>query len=139
MSNQGWKIKAETININSNEPFPYHYSILVSKCRGILNNINNPYAKLWFPCVIKDINIKVFNLMSRTNETRYIEWHETCACKCRLNEVFVIKATLECKKLIVKGRYNNGFIWNPSICECECDKSYNIGRYLDYKNCICRK
>ena len=46
MSNQGCKIKAEAININSNEPFPYHYSILVSKCRGILNNINNPYAKL---------------------------------------------------------------------------------------------
>ena len=21
--------------------------------------------------------------MSRTNETRYIEWHETCNCKCR--------------------------------------------------------
>ena len=85
MSNQGCKIKAETININSNKPFPYHYSILVSKCRGILNNINNPYAKLCVPCVIKDINVKVFNLMSRTNETHYIEWHETCACKCRLN------------------------------------------------------
>ena len=28
-------------------------------------------------------NVKVFNLMSRTNETRYIKWHETCECKCR--------------------------------------------------------
>ena len=37
----------------------------------------------------------------------------------------------------VKGRCDNGFIWNPSICEC--DKSCNIGQYLNYKNCKCRK
>ena len=37
------------------------------------------------PDVVKNLNIKVFNLMSRTNETGYIEWHETCKCKCRLD------------------------------------------------------
>ena len=31
------------------------------------------------------MNIKAFNLASRTNETRYILWQETCACKCRLD------------------------------------------------------
>ena len=31
------------------------------------------------------------------------------------------------------------FIWNPSNCECECDKSCDIGEYLDYKYCECRK
>ena len=30
------------------------------------------------PDVAKNLNIKVFNLMSRTNEARHIEWHETC-------------------------------------------------------------
>ena len=35
--------------------------------------------------------------------------------------------------------YDKGFIWNPSNCECECDKLCNIGEYLDYKNCKCRK
>ena len=34
---------------------------------------------------------------------------------------------------------DNGFIWNPSNCECECDKSCDIGEFLDYKNCKCRK
>ena len=34
---------------------------------------------------------------------------------------------------------NKGFIWNPSNCECECDKSCDIGEYLDYENCKCRK
>ena len=31
------------------------------------------------------------------------------------------------------------FIWNPSNCECECDKSCDIDEYLDYENCKCRK
>ena len=34
---------------------------------------------------------------------------------------------------------DKGFIWNPSNCKCVCDKSCNIGEYLDYKNCKCRK
>ena len=34
---------------------------------------------------------------------------------------------------------DKGFVWNPSNWECECDKSCDIGRYLDYKNCKCRK
>ena len=34
---------------------------------------------------------------------------------------------------------DKGFIWNPSSWECECDKSCDIGEYLDHKNCMCRK
>ena len=45
----------------------------------------NPYAKLCVTDVIKKINIKVFNLMSGTNETRHLKWHETCKCKWRLD------------------------------------------------------
>ena len=31
------------------------------------------------------------------------------------------------------------FIWNPSNCECERDKGCDLGQYIDYGNCICRK
>ena len=34
---------------------------------------------------------------------------------------------------------DKGFIWNPSNCEYECDKSRDIGEYLDHKNCRFRK
>ena len=34
---------------------------------------------------------------------------------------------------------DKGFIWNPSNCECEFDKSCDIGQYIDYENCKCRK
>ena len=31
------------------------------------------------------------------------------------------------------------FIWKPSNCEWECYKSCDVGEYLDYENCKCRK
>ena len=57
--------------------------IAKSKRNDSCNNINNPYAKLCVPNVVK--NVKVSNLMPRTNETRHIKWNETCKCKCRLD------------------------------------------------------
>ena len=73
------------MNINSNEPTFYPHSLLVNKSSSSCNNINNRYAKLYIPDVVKNMNVKVFNLMSRTNETRHISCHETCTCKCRLD------------------------------------------------------
>ena len=51
----------------------YSFSIKTSKCSGSCNNINDPYAKIYVPDDVKDLNVKVFNLMSKTNETRHIE------------------------------------------------------------------
>ena len=85
--------------------------------------------------------------MSRANETRYIKWHETCKCICRLDKIICNskqrwnegKCRCECKELINKGACDKGYVWNPSNCECERDKSCNIGEYLDYSSCKCRK
>ena len=41
--------------------------------------------------------------------------------------------------MIDKGICGKGFIWNPSSREYECDKSCDVGEYLDYENCKCRK
>ena len=87
MSNQVCKAGPEIINVNSNNPVFYPFSIKTSKCSGNCNNINDPYAKICVPDVIKDLNVKVFNLMLKTNETRHIESHETCKCKCRLDAI----------------------------------------------------
>ena len=79
MNNQNCKIRSEIINVNTNDPVFYHYSITINKCKG---SIIDQYAKLCVRDIIKNINVKVFNLMSRTNETRHIEWHKTCKCNC---------------------------------------------------------
>ena len=34
---------------------------------------------------------------------------------------------------------DKGFVLNPSNCNCACDKSCDIGEYLDYKNCKCKR
>ena len=48
----------------------------MNKCSGSCNNVNDPFVKLCVPHVVKGINIKVINLVSRTNRTRYVAWHK---------------------------------------------------------------
>ena len=92
--------------------------------------------------IIKNINVKVFNLLSRINETRHIMWHKTCNCICRLSASVCNnrqrwnenKCRCECKRI-----WDKGYTWNPSSCQCECDKSCGIGEYSDYKKCVRRK
>ena len=82
--------------------------------------------------------------MSRTNETKNIKWHETCKCECRLDAIVCNDKQRwnndKCWcELIDKGVCDKGYAWNPSNCKCDCDKSCNIGEYLDYENCTCKK
>ena len=71
IKNQECKLRPKIVDINSNNPIFYPFSIKTNKYSGSCNNINNPYAKNCVPDMIKELNVKVFNLMSRTNETRY--------------------------------------------------------------------
>ena len=73
MNNQECKIRTEIINLNANEPMFYPYSIKINRCKGSCNTINDPCAKICVHDQIKDTNVKVFNLISRTNETRHIK------------------------------------------------------------------
>ena len=147
INNQKCKVRPEIINNNCAEPVFYPFSIKTSKCRGSCNNINDPYAKMCFPDVVKNLNVKVLNLTTKTNETRHIKWHETCKFKCRLDASVCNnkqrsndkKCRCECKVLVNKDVCDRGYIWNPSNCECECDKSCDVGEYLCSKNCKCRK
>ena len=127
MNNQKCKARPEIVNVNSDEPVLYPFSIKTSKYSGSCNNINDPYATTCVSDVVKNLNVKVFNLMSKTNETRHIRWHETCKCKCRLDASVCNnkqgwnddKCRCKCKELIDKGVCDKRYIWNPSNCECE--------------------
>ena len=86
--------------------------------------------------------------MARINETRQIVWHETCKCICKLTSAVCNsrqiwnedKCRCECKEdLINKMVCDKGYIWNPSNFACECHRLCDIGQYLDYQNCVCRK
>ena len=87
MINQKCKARPQIVNANSNNPIFYPFSFKISKCSGNCNNTNDPYSKICVPDVAKTLNIKVFNVMSRSNEARHIQWHETCKCDCRLDAI----------------------------------------------------
>ena len=67
IKNEEFKVRPKIVNVNSDEPAFYPFSIKTSKCSGNCNNINDPYAKICVPDIIKNINVKVLNLMSRAN------------------------------------------------------------------------
>ena len=113
--------RPQIIDVNSYEPVFYPCSIKVNKCGGSCSSINDPYAKLCISNIIKNINVKVFNLMHRINETRQIIWHETCKCVCRLNSSVC----------------NNRQRCNEDKCRCECrediiDKGICDKGYIGY-------
>ena len=114
MNNQVCKARPGIINFNSNNYVFFPFAIKKSKCSGNCNNINDPYAKIYVPDIVKDLNVKVFNLIMSTNETRHINWHETCKCTCRLDAIVC----------------NNKQRWSKDKCRCECkelvDKAYMI-------------
>ena len=51
----------------------------------------------------------------------------------------MINEGVNAKKMIDRDVCDIGFIWNPSNCECECDKPCDVCEYLDYENCKCKK
>ena len=57
MNNQECRLGPRIINVNSNEPLFYPYSIEINKCSGSCSNVNDPYAKLCVPDIVKNINV----------------------------------------------------------------------------------
>ena len=110
-SNQACKARPEITNVNSNNPVFYLFSIKTSKCSANCNNISDPCAKICVPDVVKNLKVKVFNLMSRTNEAKNIKWHETCKCEYRLDAIVC----------------NNKQPWNKNKCRCECKELKDKG------------
>ena len=50
MKNQECKVREEVINVNSNNPVFYTFSVKVNKCSGNCNNVSDPYARLKTCC-----------------------------------------------------------------------------------------
>ena len=143
IKNQKCKVRHEIVDVSSNNPTFYPFGVKINRCRGNCNSINDPYAKICVPNIVKSLNVKVFNLMSRTNESRSIKSNETCKCICRLNKIICNnkqrwskdQCRCECKELIDKDICDKGSIFNPSNCRCEC----NASQYLDYLDCKYKK
>ena len=71
IKNQECKVRPEIVDVSSNDPIFYPFSIKINKCSGNCNSINDPFAKICVPDIVKNLNVKVLNLMTLTNETRH--------------------------------------------------------------------
>ena len=105
-----FKVIPKIVDINSNNPI-FYLSVKINKCGGNCHNINDPYAEICVLDTVKDLNVRVFSLISRTNESKFIKWHETCKCKCRLDGIIC----------------NSKQRWNEDKCKCECKELIDRG------------
>ena len=133
------------VNEGFGEALFYPYNMLVNKCSGSCDTINNPMAKLCVPNTIKRVNMKVYNFLKMLNETRSVLWHESCKCVCKLNSSVCNNKQIwnsdtckyDCNEDFVSIiNCTKGYTWNPSTCEWQCDTWCKPGQYLDYKECV---
>ena len=94
------------VNEGVGEALLYLYNVLVNKCSGSCDTLDDHMAKLCVPNVIKSVNMKVYSFLMRLNETRNVLWHESCKCVCQLNSSVC----------------NSKQIWNSDTCSCGCNE-----------------
>ena len=64
IKNKECKVREEVINVNTNNAVFYTFSVKVNKCNENCNNINDPYARICVPNVVKKINQDIqFNVI----------------------------------------------------------------------------
>ena len=84
--NEECKPRPKTLDVNEGivEASFYPYNVLVNKCSGSCNTLDDPMARICVLNIIKNVNIKVYNFLMRLNETRNVLWHESYKCNSRL-------------------------------------------------------
>ena len=135
------------VNEGIGEALFFPYKVLVNKCSGSCNTLDNPMSKICVPKIVKNVNMQVYNFLMRLNETRNVLWHESCKCICKLSSSVCNNKQIwnddtcrcDCNEDFA-GIINcaKGYMWNPSTCESQCDKWCKQGQYLDHKNCVCK-
>ena len=149
ITNQECMPRPKILDVNQGvgEALFYPYNVLVNKFSGSYDSLDNPMAKLSVPNIIKRINMKVYNLLMRLNETRNVLWHESCKCVCRLNSSVCNNKQIwnsdtcrcDCNEYFAGiMSCDKGYTWNPSTCARECDMWCKRSQYLDHKNCVCK-
>ena len=147
--NQKCMPRPKILDVNEvvSEALFYPYNVLVNKCSGRFDTINNHMAKLGVPGIVKRVNMQVYNFLMNLNETRNVLWHESCKCICKLNSSICNNKQIwngdtcrcDCNEdFAVAVDCDKGYTWNPNTCECQCDIWCKPEQYLDHKNCICK-
>ena len=121
LKNQECKVRKVIID---NDYMTFPYKIKVDKCVGSCNDVENPYFKICLPGSVKNISVKVFDLIFQQHKFRNITFHKSCKCDCLLDEKFCNnkqkrnKDKCRCECLKIK-ECDNNYLWNVVNCRCE--------------------
>ena len=105
LNNRPCQARPTLVNINSNETHFYLFTVSGNKCGGSCNTIDGLYAQVCAQNKTKNTNFKVFDLKAGINGTGFLVHHESCECKCGLNE-----SACHLKQK-----------WGHNINRCECN------------------
>ena len=70
------------IDMNPVEFKYYSFMISLNKCTGSCNILS---PKICVPKEKKDVNVKVFNMITHKDEAKAMTEHTSCDCKCKFN------------------------------------------------------
>ena len=114
-------IRPTLIDLNPVELNYYPFMISLDRCSGSCNVLS---PKICVPKQTKDINIKVFSMITNENEAKAMAKHISCDCKCKFNNTTC----------------NSNQRWNNKTCQCEC-KNYHKCKIKDCRwnpsTCTC--
>ena len=89
LSNQKCMTQATLINLHPNEYSQefdsYAFAVKLDRCVGRCNTLNDLSNKVCVPNKTKDLNLNVFNMITRINESKTLTKHISCQCKCRFD------------------------------------------------------
>ena len=93
--------------LNTVELKYYPFMIILDKCSGRCNSIDDLSTKIYVSSKTKDVNVKAFNIITNGNEAKTLTKYISCDFKCKLNGTTC----------------NSNQTWNHESCRCEC-KNY---------------
>ena len=106
------------IYLNPVELKYYPFMINLDKCNG---NCNVLSQKICVTKETKDINIKVFHMITNKEEAKTMTKHISCDCKCKF----------------ISTTCNSNQKWNNETCQCECTNYHKCQKDYSWNPSTC--
>ena len=131
LNNQQCMTQPSLVNLQPNDEYIeglcYHlFAVNLDKCMRSCNTLNDPCNKVCVPNITKDLNLSVFNMITRINESKILTniYHVivnvnlTVASVTRIKSGIMISIGVSVKiwKSIMRTK---NYIWNPATWNCE--------------------
>ena len=125
LSDQKCMTRPTLINLHPNKySQEFHccpFAVKLDRCVGNCNTINDLSNREFVPNKTEDLSLSVFNMITRTNESKPLTKHISCKSKCRFDG----------KKC------NSDQWWNNDQCRCDCKKSHVCEKDYVWKPATC--